>query len=120
MPKPTGPSSIPSQQLILSLKKLAVKEESPLWKRVADELSNSSRKRREVNLDRLQKYTQANETVVVPGKVLGQGHFDKKITVAAFKFSEPAKNVINKTGRAITLTELMQKNPTGKGVKILG
>ncbi len=117
--KPTGPSRRSTRSLVLALRKLSTKEEAPIWKRVANEIENSTRRRREVNLDKLCDYVQEKETALVPGKVLGHGKMSKKLTVAAFSFSAEAKKAINESGKTLSLTELMQKNPKGKGVRLI-
>ena len=120
MAKRTGPTTLELQQLIIALRELSSKQKVPLWKRVADDLGKPTRKRREVNLYQLDKSVREHETAVVPGKVLSIGDFNKKITVAAYQFSAAAKAKISKTGKAISIHELMIKNPAGKNVRIIG
>jgi large subunit ribosomal protein L18e len=52
--------------------------------------------------------------------VLGEGDLTKKITVAAFAFSDEAREKITKSGKAVTISDLMKTNPKGQKVKILG
>lgn len=120
MGKPTGPTNIQLQSLISDLKHLGSKENVPLWKRLAEELSKSTRKRREVNIGKIDKHIKANEIAVVPGKVLSDGELTKKITIAAFNYSAKAKEKINKAGKAITIRELMKSSPKGKRIRIIG
>jgi large subunit ribosomal protein L18e len=56
----------------------------------------------------------------VPGKVLGEGDLTKKVTVVAFSFSDEARTKIAKSGKAMTITELLKSNPKAQKVKILG
>ncbi len=65
------------------------------------------------------KHTRDGETALIPGKVLSLGKMDKKLTVAAFKFSESALEKINANGKAISIEELLKNNPDGKKVRIL-
>jgi large subunit ribosomal protein L18e len=75
----------------------------------------------EVNISRLDRYASEDETVVIPGKLLGSGEIDKKLTVAAFRFSGQAKEKIeNAGGRNLSIEELLAKNPTGSKVRIMG
>ncbi len=120
MARRTGPTNLMLRKLILDVSKLGRKEKIKFWKRLAEELSKSTRKRREVNLYRIDKYTKEDEIAVVPGKVLSEGNLTKKITIAAFKFSDTARFKINKVGKAITLQQLMKENPKAKKVRILG
>lgn len=120
MVKRTGPTTLSLQNLIKELSVLGNKENTPLWKRVSKELNKPTRIRRSVNIDRIQKYTREGEIALVPGKVLSDGELTKKLTVAAYQFSEKAKEKINKVGKAITIKQLMTENPKGKKVRIIG
>ena len=106
--------------LIQELKKCSIEQNVALWKRIAVDLESPTRNTRIVNVYKIEQYAKPNETVIVPGKVLGTGELNKKVTVAAFAFSEEAKKKINGKGAAITIMELVEKNPKGKGVRILG
>ncbi len=120
MSKRTGPTNINTRKLVLELKRLAKKEEAAVWARLAEEIETPTRRRREVNISRIDMHAKDNETILVPGKVLSAGSLSKKLTVAAFKFSGKAKEKISKSGNALSIEELMKKNPSGKGVRILG
>ena len=116
--KRTGPTSLELKNLIVQLREKSSKEKVKIWKRVADDLSYSTRRRREVNLHQINKHAKDKETVVVPGKVLGDGSLDKHVTVAAWQFS---KSAIEKLGKnAVTIHDLMESHPKRKGVRILG
>ena len=107
--------------MICELKTAAIKHNAAIWKRIADDLSQSSRRRSIVNLININKFTKDNETIIVPGKVLGDGDLSHKVTVAAWNFSESAIDKLNKTGsKTITINDLMKNNPSGKGVRIIG
>ena len=103
--------------LIRQLKKLSNKENVMIWKRIANELERPTRSMRKVNVWKLNKITKDNETVIVPGKVLGEGELDHKINVAAYQFSEGSKA---KIGNFMLIEELMEKNPKGSKVRIIG
>jgi len=94
---------------------------SPFWKRIAKELKKPARSQRKVNLTKIEKFAKDNLTVVVPGKVLGIGTLTKKVDIVAYGFSDSAKAKIKKAGgKATDFKTLMKKNPSGKGVMILG
>lgn len=114
--KRTGSDNLNLVNLINDLKKLSLDQKVNIWKRIASDLERATRSRREVNLERLNRYTKANETVIVPGKLLGAGEIGHKLKVAAFRFSEKAKEKVS----AISIRELMKENPKGKGVRIIG
>ena len=44
-----------------------------------------------MNLSKINRYTEKNDTIVVPGKILASGTLDHAVTVAAFGASEKAK-----------------------------
>lgn len=120
MAKRTGPTSTETRKLIADLKKLSTKEKVELWRRLANDLLKSTRQRREANIYKINESTRDGEIAVVPGKVLSEGELSKKITVAAFKFSDKAKEKINKIGKAISLQQLIKDNPKGKKCRIIG
>lgn len=107
-------------QVLLSLIETLVKTKKPVWRKVAYELSRPRRQRVEVNLSKIDQYAPEDATVIVPGKVLGSGMISKKVTVAAFMFSESAKKLISSAGgKAISIDGLHKANPDGRGVVIL-
>jgi large subunit ribosomal protein L18e len=119
--KRTGPSNEHIVALIAQLRKESASQKAGLWTRIAEDLELPTRKRRVVNLSRLNRFTKANETVIVPGKVLGSGLLEHSIVVAAFAFSDGAKERIEQAkGKCITIAELLKQNPKGKDVRIIG
>ncbi|MFH1275931.1 MAG: 50S ribosomal protein L18e [Candidatus Woesearchaeota archaeon] len=109
-------------QIIELLKELELKaRESNFWRRVVKDLKKPSRQRREINLYKINKYAKDGETVLVPGKVLSVGEISKKIDVAALNFStQAAKKIMDAKGKTLSIKELLQQNPEGKKVRILG
>ena len=107
-------------ELVNELKKKSLDEKVKIWKRIASDLEKPTRQRRIVNLSNVNANTKDNEIVIVPGKVLGSGELDHKITVAAFAFSESALEKINKMGKTMTIKQLMETNPKGSKVRIIG
>lgn len=120
MAKRTGPTNPGLRNLIRELREKSREHEVNIWRRIADDLEKPTRQRRIVNLYKINKYTKENETIVVPGKVLGVGEIDHSIVVAAFGFSGSALEKINKVGKAITINELIKESPKGKRIKIIG
>jgi large subunit ribosomal protein L18e len=116
----TYTTNINLRKLIDELKQKAKEENVKVWKRIALDLERPTRIRRIVNISKLDRYTSENDVVVVPGKVLGSGDLNHSLTVAAFTFSEQAKEKINKSGKALSLPELLKSNPKGKDIKIMG
>jgi large subunit ribosomal protein L18e len=117
----TGPSNTGLRQVIVELKKKASIDKTPLWRRVAIDLEKPTRQRRIVNLNKISKCTKDGEIIIVPGKVLGNGALDHKVTVVAWSVSEQAREKIEKSNSLfIPLAEFMQKSPKGKKVRIIG
>ncbi len=107
-------------QVLVSLIESLMKEKKPIWKKVAYELSRPRRQRVEVNLSKLDSFAGDDTTVLVPGKVLGAGAVSKKVTVAAFSFSDKAKQIISAAGgKTMSIESLHKSNPDGRGVMIL-
>jgi len=107
-------------RLIDELLTVGAKNEAAVWKDVAERLAKPRRLYAEVNLSKIQKYANENETIVVPGKVLGTGSIDKAVTVAALSFSETAKRKIEEAGgKCLTIEELIEANPEGSNVRII-
>lgn len=116
--KSTNPELV---TLIRFLKKQSRENEVKIWRSVAKRLAKPRRNRVNVNISRLNRYTERGETVVVPGKVLGAGRIDHPITVAAFTFSERAEEKIRDAkGKTLSLLKLVKRNPKGSNIKLIG
>jgi len=108
-------------ELIRFLKKQSKENNVNIWRDIAERLSKSRRNRPAVNVSRINRCTQKKEFIVVPGKVLGSGEIDHAITVAAFAFSERAKEkIMAAKGKCMSFFDMVQKNPKGSNVKIVG
>ncbi|MCH8003278.1 MAG: 50S ribosomal protein L18e [Nanoarchaeota archaeon] len=119
--KRTGPTNPLLQDLIGELKKRSNEQSVNLWKRIASDLERPTRNRRAVNLSRINRHTKENEIIVVPGKVLGSGMLNHKLTISAYQFSEQAKDKIEKANaKIIPLLELSKDKPNGKKIRIIG
>lgn len=114
--KKTNPNLI---SLIELLRTEGYTNEVPLWIALSKRLLKPTRHTAEVNLSRINRYTKEGDTVVIPGKVLGAGSLDHKVTVAAFAFSQSAREHINAVGRTLSIEELVQENPQGAGIKLM-
>jgi len=107
--------------LIQKLKEAGRTNEAPVWRDIAVRLEGPARNWAEVNISRLDRYASENETVVIPGKLLGSGEIAKKLTVAAYRFSGQAKDKIQKAGgKNMSIEELVASNPKGSKVRIMG
>lgn len=107
-------------KLIKNLKEKSYQEEAAIWKKLALKLEKSTRRQAEVNLSQINRHTKPNELVLVPGKVLGSGVLDHKVQIAALKFSNTAEEKIASAGgECLEINQLLEKNPTGTGVRII-
>jgi large subunit ribosomal protein L18e len=112
----TGPSNYYQRKLIREL----WKTKRLVWRKVSKKLSGPRKNRVEANLYRINKVTKNNDVIVVPGKVLGIGDLDHKLTIACVSYSNSAKKKIEDSGsKLISVEELLEKNPEGKNVKII-
>lgn len=106
-------------KLIDLLLEESAKNKANIWKVVAEKLASPARKWTEVNLSKINRYAKENETIVVPGKVLG-GELSKAVKIAAFSFSNSAKEkIIAAGGQCMSIEELLKTNPRGSGVRII-
>ncbi|WP_316505992.1 50S ribosomal protein L18e [Nitrosopumilus sp.] len=103
------------------LKNASVKNDAPIWAKLAEYALKPSIARRNINLNRVGQLTKESDTVVFPGKVLGTGNVPHKITLCSFSISNSAANkIIENGGKIISYSNLIEQNPTGKGVVLLG
>lgn len=108
-------------KLIKKLKKSSYENKVKIWKDIAIRFEKASKRYAKVNVWKLEKYLEEGETAIVPGKLLGNGIINKKIKVAALTFSESAEEKITKAGgNTYSIMELIEMNPKGSGVKIIG
>ncbi|CQH58495.1 MULTISPECIES: 50S ribosomal protein L18e [Halobacterium] len=106
--------------LIAELKSVARDSGTDVWHDVAGRLEKPRRTHAEVNLSRIERYANEDETVVVPGKVLGSGALRKSVTVAAVDFSGSAKTKIEHAdGEAVHLEQAVEQNPEGSDVRVI-
>ena len=115
--KKTNPNLI---SLIQQLHQTSKEQKVNIWKDIAKRLEKPRKNYPQVNLDKIQKHLLDKETALVPGKVLGNGEI-KKIEIAAWEFSETAKNKIKKAGgKYYSIQELIKNNPKGTNIRIIG
>ena len=116
----TGPTNERLRMLIRFLRKAAKEYNAKIWRYVAELLEKPRRKRIVVNIGKINRFVNDGDQVVVPGKVLGDGILTKKVTIAAYAFSKSAYEKIIKAGaEAISIPELIRRNPKGSNVKII-
>ena len=98
----------------------ARKNNVAIWKTVAKKLEKPAKNWAEINIGKLVTHLREGEIALVPGKVLGMGDAGK-IDIAAWKFSKVAREKIEKAGgTCYSIVELIEKNPKGSNVRIIG
>ena len=108
-------------QMVKELKQASTKNDAPIWLRLAKLALKTSVSKRVVNLTQINDVTKEGEVIVVPGKILGTGNVSHKITLSSFSISNSAaKKIIESGGNIIGFKEMIEKFPTGKGVRIIG
>ncbi|MHA1349623.1 MAG: 50S ribosomal protein L18e [Promethearchaeota archaeon] len=111
----TGPSNYYNRKLIRDL----WKTKRRIWKKVSKKLSGPRKDKVEANLYRINKKTKENDVIVVPGKVLGVGEIDHKLTIACLNCSKTARKKIETSGsKLLSIEELLEQYPEGKDVKV--
>jgi large subunit ribosomal protein L18e len=105
--------------LIEELRRSARTNKAPIWRDVARRLEKPRRNYAEVNLSKINRYSTPNDTILIPGKVLSAGILDHQVTVAALSFSKRAFEKINKSGKCMSIEELVKNNPKGSRAKII-
>ena len=103
------------------LKRASALHNAPIWAKLAEYALKPSSARRNINLKRIGQLTKDNDVVVFPGKVLGTGNVPHSITLFSFSISAKALSKIKGAGgKVVTHTSLIDSNPTGRGVVLLG
>ena len=91
-----------------------------VYKAVGDKLSAPASQKSEINLSHIEKHCNDSETIIVPGKVLGDGLLTKKLTIVGYAASEGAIAKIEKAGsKFVTIKAFLAKKPDNK-VRIIG
>ena len=107
-------------RLVGELRRTARTRRAAIWTAVADRLERSRHQTRPVNVGHLERLTHADETVIVPGKLLADGLLTKRLTVAAFAYSAEARSKVQAAGGVtLTLHDLVRSRPDGAGVRLL-
>ena len=103
------------------LKKASKEKDAPIWAKVADYVQKSRSNQKIVNLTKIDETTEDGNAILITGKVLGTGNISHKVSVSSFSISNSAaKKIKNSGGEVLKFSEMIEKFPTGKGVKIIG
>ncbi len=93
---------------------------NPRWMKIAQIVSNSTRKYASINLSDIEKETKIGDTILIPGKILSSGKLSKKVRICALSISSHALDKLKETkSEFFTILEEMKKNPKAEGIKLL-
>ncbi len=72
--------------------------------------SKPRRQRVTVTLQKLEKYVNNNDNIIVPGKILGTGKITKKFNISAIEYSASSLEMLKAAGCSVVAIENMIKN----------
>ncbi len=108
------------KNLILKLEKLGKKNKVGLWVTASKLLALPRRRCVAVNVSKVEKSVSEKEIALVPGKLLGDGVIERKLTIAAYVWTPGAKKRIESAGGSLlSIDELVDRNPKGTDVRII-
>jgi len=84
---------------------------------IARKLETATRRRPEVNLWKIDKYSKEGELVVVPGKVLSEGELSHKIELVAFSLTKKAEEKLKGKAKLHSFEYLVKEQP--KKIKVI-
>jgi large subunit ribosomal protein L18e len=102
------------------LERAGKKQNAAIWTEASSLLSGPTKARVEVNLGRLSRLVEDGQAVFVPGKVLGDGVMERRVTIGAFSYSAGARSKIEALGgSALSIEQFLKKYPKGSGVRLV-
>ena len=108
-------------QLVKELKCASKKNEAPIWSKIAKDVLKSNSNKKTINLKKIDRLTDDGNAVVISGKILGTGKLSHKVLVSSFAISgSAAKKIKDSGGEILQFSDMIDRFPTGKGVKIIG
>jgi len=102
------------ERTISDLRTAGRKTGQHVYKALAEELDKPKRIRVSVNLSRISRLTEGGDVVAVPGKVLASGSLTHPVTVAAYAFSDLAKQKITTAGGEAKSLKQLAEAPSPK------
>jgi large subunit ribosomal protein L18e len=97
-------------KLVAGLEKLYRTTEAPIWDDLAYRLSRPSRQSPSINLERLDRLAKKfkGKTLIVPGKVLGEGELSVNAKIVAVSASEKAMKIAAKKGEIVLMKDFIK------------
>ncbi|CCC82292.1 50S ribosomal protein L18e [Thermoproteus tenax] len=119
-PNPTGPTDMRLRTLVRFLRIASRKNDAPIWSYLAELIERPRRRRVAVNIGKVDRLASDGDIVVIPGKLLGAGKLEKRVTVAVLSATKSAaESVLRAGGELVSIPELVRRNPKGSRVKIV-
>lgn len=107
-------------ELIVELRKASQSTGAELWDDIATRLERPARLWPQVNVEKCAALGGDGEIVLVPVKVLSTGEALKGLKIAAFAFSENARQKIQDGGgECLSIQDAIKLAPNGRGVRIV-
>ena len=108
-------------QLAKELKNAAKNNDAPIWMKLSKSALKSNSNQKTINLKKIDENSNDGNAVVIPGKVLATGTISHKIILSSFSISNSAAKKIKESGgEVLKFSEMIERFPTGNGVKIIG
>ncbi len=105
---------------ILKLRRVSRENDAPVWRSIAERLERPSRVWDVVNTGDLQRVGEDDRLHIVAGKVLASGYLDRGLTVAAWSFSDGARDKIEAAGgTCLRLDKACETYADGANVKVV-
>ncbi len=92
-----------------------------MWGKVNSIVAVPRRKRVDVNINKINRFSKEGDHVIVPGKVLGIGKMDHSVRITALEYSEGAMEELNRAKCSVVkLKDAYEELGKGKAsVKII-
>ena len=108
-------------QLAKELKNAAKNNDAPIWMKLSKSALKSNSNQKTINLKKIDENSSEGNAVIILGKVLGTGKISHKLSLSSFSISNSAASKIKESGgEVLKFSEMIEKYPTGTGVKIIG
>ena len=108
-------------QLAKELKNAAKNNDAPIWMKLSKSALKSNSFQNSIIHIKIDVNASEGNAVIILGKVLGTGKISHKISLSSFSISNSAASKIKESGgEVLKFSEMIEKYPTGTGVKIIG
>lgn len=103
------------------LKRASKQSGAKIWLKASKTLNKSLSRKPNVNVGKIDKLTNKDAVILVPGKVLGGGTVSHSVIVGAYSFTKSATiKIQNAGGKALLIPEFLDSYSSKKGVILIG